>query len=141
MTAEQYLEQVKQYDVIIINRMRDYKHWVEVADSLGGFSVGERVQSTKNLQKGSDAIATYLDIDNEIKELRRKRQNIIDTIQALPYDEYDVLYKLYVEYNYSLKVITVEKNRSYSWAKEKKKQGLEHLQEILDEKLTIRSQS
>lgn len=141
MTAEQYLEQIKQYDVIIINRMRDYKYWVAVADSLGGFSVGERVQATKNLHKGSDAIATYLDIEGEIKELKGKRQAIIDTLQTLPYDEYDILYKLYVEYNYSLKVISVEKKKSYAWVKEKKKQGLKRLQDILDKNLAFCSQS
>lgn len=141
MTAEQYLEQVKQYDVIIVNKMRDYKHWKNIADSLGGFSVGERVQSTKNLHKGADAIDTYLDIDNEIKELKEKRQAIIDTLQMLPYDEYDVLYKLYVEYDYNLKVIMVEKGMSYAWVKWKKQRGLEHLQEILDKNLAFVSPS
>jgi hypothetical protein len=66
LNAEKYLERVKMIDAILINKLEDHRRWVEVADSLGGFSVGERVQSSPNLQKGAAAIDHYLDLEREM---------------------------------------------------------------------------
>ncbi len=131
MTAIQYLQQIKRYDYIIANKVKEYRHWVEVADGMGGFSAGERVKSSRNLQKDANAINNYIDVEREIKELKRKRQEMIDVVQKLSPIEYDILYKLYIE-GYVMKELASEYHKSYAWVKEKKRKALAHLQEILD---------
>lgn len=133
MTAEKYLEQIRKIDAIIINKLKDHKRWVEIAEGLGGFSVGERVQSSRNLHRGADAIGNYIDLESEIKALREKRQEMIDTIERLPCDEYKVIYKIFVE-GYMLKEIPSLFDKSYDWAKKTKRDALRNLQSILDKK-------
>lgn len=131
MTAVEYLQQIKRFDYIIANKLKEHRRWVEVADGMGGFSTGERVQSSRNLRKGADAISNYIDIEREIDELKKKRQEYINTLQLLSPIEYDILYKLYVE-DHVLKELASEYHKSYAWVKEKKSKALKHLQEILE---------
>lgn len=137
MDAEKYLERVKMIDAILINKLEDHRRWVELADSLGGFSVGERVQSSPNLQKGAAAIDRYIDIEREMSELRAERKERIDTLQELPCHEYDILYSLYVATPpLSFRAIACKHGKSYDWVKKGKRRGLEQLQKILDERNT-----
>lgn len=131
MTAEQYIKQIKKYDYIIANKVKEYQHWVDVADGMGGCSMGDKVQAQRNLHKGSDAIAKYIDIESEIKALRVKRQAILNTLQQLDPIEYEVLYKIYLE-DLMLKELCSIFNKSYAWVKNEKKKALKHLQEIID---------
>lgn len=131
MTAEEYLDQIQKIDDIISNRREDYKRWVEIASGLGDFSVSERVQSTRNLQKNQNAIISYVAIEKEIDELNRKRDEIIRTIERLPSGEYKVIYRIYVKGN-SLKEIAYELRKSYEWAKQRKQRGLALVQQMID---------
>lgn len=131
MNAEAYLDRIKKIDAIIENKLRDHARWVEMADGLGGAAVGERVRSSKNLHRGSDAIDTYIDIEREIAVLKQERQSIIQTIEQLPYAEYYVLYKLYVE-NYTLKEVANHFGKCYDWARYKRQDGINLLQALLD---------
>lgn len=131
MNAETYLDRIKKIDSMIKNKLRDYQRWVEQADGLGGAALGERVQSSRNLHRGSDCIDTYIDLEREINALKQERQRIIDTIEQLPSAEYDVIYKLYVE-DYTLKEVAYHFQKSYEWAKYKRKQGIELVQALLD---------
>lgn len=125
-------------DAILINKLEDHRRWVELADSLGGFSVGERVQSSPNLQRGAAAIDNYLDLEREMKQLRAERQAIITTLQELPYHEYDILYSIYVQTPQpSYRRIASKHGKSYDWVKKGKRRGLEMLQEILDKGVNI----
>lgn len=133
MTAEQYLQQIKRYDYIIANKLKEHQRWVEVADGMGGFSVGDKVQSSRNLHKGADAIINYIDIEREINELKKERQKMIDVVQKLSPIEYDILYKLYIE-DHVMKELASEYHKSYAWVKEKKKKALIHLQEMLNKR-------
>ena len=63
-------------------------------------------------------------------ELQKERKAIIHTIEKLPPDEYEVLYKLYIE-DQTLKEIAYHFGRSYDWAKKKKKDGLARVQEMI----------
>jgi DNA-directed RNA polymerase specialized sigma24 family protein len=131
MKAEQYIRQVKKYDYIIANKVKEYNKWVEVADSMGGCSTGDKVQAQRNLHKGADAISRYIDIESEIKELRLKRQAILNTMQQLDPIEYEVLYKIYLE-DLMLKELCSIFNKSYTWVKDEKRKALRHLQQIID---------
>lgn len=133
MEAEKYLERIKLIDAILINKLEDHRIWVELADALGGFSVGERVQTTRNLHQKQNAIDRYIDIEAEIKALREERQRIIDTIQKLPPTEYDIIYKIYVKDNpNTLKEIAYQYHKSYDWAKKRKRNGLRLIQSMID---------
>lgn len=133
MTAERYLMQIKKIDAIIVNKLKDHRRWVELAEGLGGFSVGEKVQSSRNLHSGADAIGRYIDIEREIDELKLKRLAIIADIERLPPEEYEIIYKLFVE-DRTLKEIAYEKRRSYEWVKVRKRRGLDILQRLIDKK-------
>lgn len=133
MNAEKYLEQIRMIDDMIVNKLKEYRRWVDVAESMGAFSVSDRVQSTRNLHRGADAIGEYIDLEREINELKKQKKAIIATIQQLPFNEYVVLYKIYVD-GLMLKELPSEIDKSYEWAKKTKKKALRHLQEILDEK-------
>ena len=136
MNAEKYIERVKMIDAMLINKLEDHRRWVELADSLGGFSVGERVQSSRNLHKGQDAIDRYIDLEREMDALREERQAIIDTLQQLPFAEYDILYSIYVKVpELSFRKIANKHGKSYDWVKKGKKRGLKMLQEILDKRV------
>lgn len=51
MTAKEYLQQVKQKKAIIKNLRRDKESITEMLFSLGGAGEGERVQSSRNMDK------------------------------------------------------------------------------------------
>lgn len=132
MTAERYLMQIETIDINIAIKQKEYARLVAKASSIGGFSVGERVQSSRNLQRGADTICEYIDVESEINALKAKKTAILDTLQRLPSKEYRILYRVYVE-GAMIKELPSEFNKSYSWVQMKKRKALEHLQAILDE--------
>ena len=62
MTAEEYVKRIAEIDVIIKYKRQQEKRWRERAGDLGGASVGDRVQSSRNLQPMATAIDKYIDI-------------------------------------------------------------------------------
>lgn len=132
MKAIIYLDRIKKIDAMIRNKLRDHARWVGVAEGLGGASDGERVQSSRNLHRGADAIGNYIDLEREIEALKQERKEIINTIEQLPSTEYDLIYKLYVQ-DYTMKEIAYHFGKSYDWVKLKKKRALVLLQAILDD--------
>lgn len=131
MTAEEYIQQIDRIDRLIANKTADVLKWRERAKSLGGFSSGERVQESKDPHSVEEIISKYLDIEEEIKVLAFQRQSIIKTIERLPVDEYDVIYKFYV-LKIPYKELVYDLSKSYTWIKEQRKMGLDRIQEILD---------
>ena len=131
MQAEQYLDRIKKIDAMIKNKLRDHARWVEIAEGFGGAALGDRVQSSRNLHKGADAIGNYIDIEREIESLKQERLRIIQNIERLPAEEYEVTYMLYVE-NYSMKEVAHSKKRSYDWVKDRKYSGWALIQDMLD---------
>ena len=94
MSVEEYLEQIKKIDAILENKIEQYGRWKSVAESIQSFSDSERVDSARNFDKIPNAVAHYVDIDNEIKELIKKRNDIIRNIEKLPTLEYKVIYSV-----------------------------------------------
>ena len=132
MRAETYLERIKKINLLIMNKKREHARWVDAAEGLGGVASGDRVQASRNLHRGADAIGNYIDLEREIKALESEKQNIIRTIEQLPGVEYDILHKLYIQ-EYSMKEIAYQYKKSYDWVKLKKRHALRLLQAVLDE--------
>ena len=133
MTAENYVKRIKEIDVILKYKRQQEKRWRERADGFGGASLGERVQSSRNLQPMATAVDNYLDIGSEIRALENEQRAIRNTLERLPAKEYEVLMMYYVE-EQGLKVIACEFGRSYEWAKVRKAKALRLLQNILNKK-------
>lgn len=132
MTAETYLDQIKKIDFMIKNKLQEYQRWVEAAEGIGGAAIGERVQSSRNLHRGADAIGKYIDIEQEIEALKRQRQHIIETIEKLPSTEYDLIHKMYVQ-DYTMKELAYHFGKSYDTVKRWRNHALELIQAMLDE--------
>lgn len=131
MNAKDYLRQIRLLDVLIQDKKNEIQRCDDSATSLGSFSVGERVQSSRNLHKMQDAIHESIDLKNEVVTLSNKRQEIISTIKRLPVDECKVLYMVYVK-GYLVKQAAVELKKSYIWAKKMHTKGLNDIQSMLD---------
>ena len=130
MTAEEYLERVKKIDLLLRNKRREYNRWVQAADGCGGTS-GERVQASRNLHRGSEAIGNYVDIEKDIQRLEREREGIIKTIEQLPAAEYAVIYALYVDGD-SYNEVAYRERKSCEWVKKRRHSGIELIKGILE---------
>lgn len=130
MRAEEYLDRVKKIDLMLRNKRREYAKWVQAVDGCGDAS-GERVQASRNLHRGSEAIGNYVDIEKEIKGLERERYGIIKTIEELPPDEYTVIYGIYVD-GLSLKEIAYNERKSYEWVKSHRRKGINIIDRLIN---------
>lgn len=135
MKAKEYLEQVKKLNRLIQNKMAEKEQWRSMATSTGTFSDGERVQTSGSQQKMADAVGRYVDLEKEIDRCIDKyvdaRQDVIATIEQLPYDEYDVLHKIYIQ-EIELADIPNICGKSYSWATKVHGWAIQKVQDILD---------
>jgi hypothetical protein len=118
MDAVEFLRQIRKIDALIESKEAEKRRWDDVASGMGAFSEGERVQSTRDLHRMSNAVAESMDLQSEIDCLRNKRREIMAVVEKLPVDEYKLVYKIYVE-GLLLKVAAVECKKSYDWARKK----------------------
>lgn len=133
MKAKEYLEQYAKLDAVIINKTIEAEQWEALATSITAQMDGERVQSSGNQQKMADAINRSVDIKAEVEALIRKKQEITETIEQLPIEEYKLLHKVYIQQK-GMKAAQVEDNRSYSWVTTVHGKALSKLQDILDKR-------
>jgi len=131
--AKEYLEQYAKLDAVIINKTIEAEQWEALATSITAQMDGERVQSSGNQQKMADAINRSVDIKAEVEALIRKKQEITETIEQLPIEEYKLLHKVYIQQK-GMKAAQVEDNRSYSWITTVHGKALSKLQDILDKR-------
>ncbi len=137
MKAKDYLLQISKIDRIIENKIAELEHWKAIATGTTTYSDGDRVQSSGNKYKMEDAVLKCIEINDEINsEIDRlvdTRKEVINTIEQLKLDEYDVLYKIYVQRK-DFKDVSAIMDKSYSWVTSKHGRALASLQRILDER-------
>ena len=135
MKAKEYLLQIRKVDRLIENKVAEIDQWKTIATGTTAYSEGDRVQSSGSKEKMADAVARYLDMENEINadidRLIDIKQEVISTIEQLQTDEYDILHKIYVQFK-SFQEVAAEKGKSYSWVTSKHGRGLANLQRILE---------
>lgn len=138
MKAKDYLKQIRKLDKLIENKLLEKEQWRAIATNATAQMNGERVQSSKNPGKMEDAIHRYLEIDSEINRyidnLVDTKKEIINLIEKLSVAEYDLLHKVYVQYH-TLDEVADLYDRSHSWATTVHGRALQHVQEILDERV------
>lgn len=141
-----YLELIAKYTKMIKNRKIDSMQLMDIATSTTAKSVSvqigkelhnmDKVQSSSSKQKMADAIDEKVDLENDyygIKDLMAKRQAIIDEIEELSLDEYDVLYKRYVQ-EMEYQDIADSCDKSYSWATSVHGRALKNLEKLRSDK-------
>lgn len=137
MNAKDYLLQIQKLDKLIENKLQEVAHWKEVATGTTVCSEGDRVQSSGSKQKMADAICRYMQMEDEINaaidRLVDTKQKIIETIEMLSIDEYDLLHKIYVQKK-ELYEAAMEMDRSYRWATSVHGRALANVQKILNER-------
>lgn len=137
MKAKDYLQQLQKLDKLIENKMVERSRWVCIATATTVPLGVERVQSSGNHQKVSNAVCSYTDLEAEIdeciKRLACQRKEIISTIEMLEVAEYDLLHKIYVQY-LSLQDAATALDKSYTWVTTMHGTALKHIQQILDER-------
>ena len=133
--AKEYLRQISKLDAMIRNKEIEKMQWRSIALGVTSSFGGEKVQSSGNPQKMSDAIATYIDLEHEIDDavdrLVDTKREVISTIEQLPESEYDLLHKVYIQ-KMTLSEAAYAMDKSYSGATTIHGIALKHLQEILD---------
>lgn len=136
MNAVEYLNQVKMCDTKIKNKMLEKEQWFTSATKTTCPTDGERVQSSGNPDKMSDAVTRMIEVDKEIDEMIDSfvdlKQEVIRTIEKV--DEpilYDVLHKIYIQYMKPSEVADAL-NYSYQWINELHNRAIGKVQSIID---------
>ena len=135
--AIDFLDQLKKLDLMIENKLIEKEQWMHIASGVSAVSIGERVQTTPNLQKMESAVCKAISIENEINacidRLIDAKMDVIRVIELLPVSEYDLIHKRYVQY-IELDEIARLSGRSYSWATSTHGRALAKVQQILNER-------
>lgn len=135
MNAKEFLRQIKKLDVLIGNKLIEIQRWKDIANNTTANITGERVQSSGNPHKISDAIGRYIDLEREINQdidkLVDTKKDVIAVIEQLNATEYDVMHKIYVQY-LTLDDVAESYDKSYSWATTIHGLALKNVQNILN---------
>ncbi|MBR5544876.1 MAG: hypothetical protein IKU66_05320 [Clostridia bacterium] len=138
MKARAFLEQVKKIDKMIENKLAEVEKWKQIAQGLGGSGAdADKVKSSGKPDKMAEAVAKYVDLENEINEhidqLIEVKKDVLTVIEMLNVIEYDFLYKHYFDFE-DVGEIAYKMGRSYSWATTTHARALASVQKILDER-------
>lgn len=138
MKAKDFLKEIARIEKLIENKKEERARWKDIALHITGNYEGERVQATGNPQKMAVAVINSVDLQREIEghivSLYRKRQDIIAVLEQLPIQDYDLLYKIYVNKK-TLNDMADERGCSYSNITTLHGTALKKVQRIIDKKV------
>ena len=133
MNAEQYLKRIKTLQRKIRNKKCRLKQYDDRYTPKSVSYDQERVQSThKNLNENASINA--IDLEMEIKAHEKELAEIESTLNLLAEidaDAYFVLYQIYVLHKAYKQIAAEADNKSASWVSNKRRTGLNSLDEIL----------
>ena len=135
MNAKEYLQQLEKREAIIVNKIDEMQHWMNIAQGITVQMGNERVQATGNKQRMESAVVEYVSLEQEYKEYiadqKAEYNEIIETMQQLDIDDYIFLHEVYVKKK-SLSEVADSFQKSYTWATTQHGKALANLQKILD---------
>lgn len=133
--ARKFLERIKKLDVVIQNKITEKAQWEALALATTSRLSEDKVQTTPNPQRKSEALEKVIDIELEIERLIDRliyeKREVLQMIEQLPAIEYDTLHRMYLQY-FELSDIAKKHKKSYGWAKNMHYRSLVHLQELLN---------
>jgi hypothetical protein len=150
MKAKEFLLKVRILNNMIENKLMEKAQWKSIAIGITPQYGGERVQTSGSKQKMADAVGRYLDMEREIdacidRHVDAKKEVIAVIEQLKNPTEYDLLHKVYIgivdhESGKTIKYMTLDEvadlyDKSHSWATTVHGRALQHVQEILDERV------
>lgn len=137
MKAKDFLLQVRKLDKMIENKLAEVQRWKDIANNTSANVTGDRVQTSGNPFKISDAIGRYIDLEHEINrcidELIDTKKDVISVIEQLNATEYDLLHKVYIQ-DIPLYEVANIYDRTYNWATTTQGRALKNVQKIIDER-------
>lgn len=138
MKAEAFLSKLQKIDKMIENKTVEVEQWKQIATGMGGKGADtDKVKSSGKPDKMAEAVAKYVDLEREIDEqidkLIEVKKDVINVIEMLNTDEYDLLHKLFVQY-LTIDEATFKMGKSYTWGTTTKQRALANVQKILDER-------
>lgn len=135
MKAEKYLEQIEINECRISNKISEIQRLETMAVNISPHLSEIKVSTTPNPHRAQEVWDRLIDARNELFEevenLLVLKREIINKLEQLPHQEYDVLYKLYVLMQ-SSQNIADEEHYSRQSIYRYKRSGLEKLQKMLD---------
>ena len=126
-----FLNKVSKIDRLINNKLDEIQQLRSLAESMS-ISLGERVQSSGSKHRMADVVEKYVEmereVDAEIDKLLLAKKEVIEVIEQLPLDEYDILYQVYVK---GVDLKCCKSDKSYAWIKSVHGRALVNVREIL----------
>lgn len=137
MTAKEYLQQIREMESIVKNKMVELYQLKCLATSITAPPDREAVQTSGISDKVGDIGARIVDLEREIMaqidEFIQKKQECIDIIERVrPLNDiqYNILHKKYVG-NKTLREISEEECYSYDYIRELHGEALKKVMEIM----------
>ncbi len=119
MTTKEYLSQYYILDKRIKDKQEELEKLKLSADSIKSFTITEKVQSSGNLHKMSDDIASFIDLSEEISrqtiKLVKLKYEIMMRIEKVEKQEYKRLLELRYIKCMKWEEIAVEMGYSYKY--------------------------
>lgn len=143
MDAKEYLQQVRNADIMVKDKMEELAQLEALATKINALSEGERVQSSGSQDKMADTVCRIADLKAEIQteidnllKLKRDVRNVINQVSepALM----SVLHKRYLQYNEktlrfkSWEKISVDMDCSYQWVCKLHEKALQEVEKIIN---------
>lgn len=133
MTAKEYLQEAKRKKSVLNNLLRDRESVKEMLYSIGGFSEGERVQTSRNTDKFGTLYGRIDEmerqIDDKMAELMEFQLQLSGKINALENEKnIEVLHRKYIRFQ-SWKRIANEMNYSERYIQKIHDSALEEFRE------------
>ena len=133
--AKAFLKQYIKTARMLDNKKIERQMWEDVSLSTTATLGGERVQTSGNPDRMSNASDNKIDVEKEIDETIEKlahiQKDILSVIETLPVNEYDVLHKCYIRGMTNVEIADLAGKES-SWASANKFKGETKVQQILE---------
>ena len=136
MEAKEYLQQVRNADIKINDKMEELADLEVLATKLGSLSDGDRVQASSSQDKMADIVCRIADLKSEIQteinsllELKRQVREVIEKVSEPVL--ISVLHKRYLQYK-SWEQIAVEMGFTYRWCTKLHGKALQEVENIIN---------
>ena len=136
MNAEKYLKQIMIYEQIIEDKLDKVRNWRENAVNTSVNYDNTRVKTSGVSDKVGNSVAQFVDEESDIADITYKillaRKSIIDTIEQLPFEQYDLCYKMYVRGMGFEEIASTYKRVSIKRLKKIHNEALKNVQNIIN---------